>query len=260
VLVTGASTGIGRATAAASADRGDEVFGTLRHDVELPDGVEPVYLDVTDQASVSAAVERIGPLDALVNNAGISRIGAIETTTDEDWRALFEVNVLGVVRVTRAVLPGMRAAASGVIANVSSMNGKIPATFGGAYSATKFAVEALSESLLFEVEPFGIRVVVIKPGQFDKPIFEKMRRAWVGAVDSPYLAREEAMLAPPTESGVGGDPRVVAGVIVDAVTAARPGFRHVAGRDAQRLLDLRAARTDEQGIEFVPNAHRQDQP
>ena len=184
VLVTGASSGIGLATAAAFARRGDRVFATVRDGrgreavgaAAVAGGapIEAVTLDVTDGASCGAAVEAVlaaaGRIDVLVNNAGISHLGAIETTPDDVWRRLFEVNVLGPVRMARAVLPAMRAARRGTIVNVSSANGRAPAIFGAAYSGTKAALDVVSEVLLHEVEPFGIRVVVVAPGQFDTPI------------------------------------------------------------------------------------------
>lgn len=256
VLVTGASSGIGLATAVAFARKGDRVFGSVRNGdgaralrsaaAEAGVAVEPVTFDVTDDASVQEAVagiaERVTGIGVLVNNAGISYLGALETTPDATWRELFEVNVLGLIRVTRAVLPHMRAAGSGVIVNVTSANGKVPAVYGGAYSATKFAVEGLSESLLFEVEPFGIDVVVVEPGQFDTPIFEKMQKAANVDPASPYAAAEARLLAASLPApGQGGDPNLAAEVIVSAARAEREGFRHPAGADAEALLAARAS-------------------
>ena len=271
VLVTGASSGIGLATAAAFARRGDRVFASVRdgrgreavQQAAVAGGapIEPVTLDVTDEASVRAAVDHIvtatGRIDVLVNTAGISQIGAVETTPDEVWRDLFDVNLLGTVRTIRAVLPVMRAAGSGTIVNVTSVNGRVPAAFGGAYAATKFGVEGLSESLLHEVEPFGIRVVIVEPGQFDTPIFGKMAddHAKASSADpsSPYLERERKLLEASIPSGEGkpASPDGAAAVIVAAATGERTGFRHPAGRDAEFLLDARARATDEEWIDLV---------
>ena len=270
VLVTGASSGIGLATARAFAKRGDRVFASVRDGrgreavreaaVEAGAPIEPVTLDVTDEGTVRSAVDHIlaaaGRIDVLVNNAGISRIGAVETTPDEVWRDHFEVNLLGSVRTIRAVLPAMRAARSGTIVNVTSVNGRVPAAFGGAYAASKFGVEGLSESLLHEVEPFGIRVVVVEPGQFATPIFDKMAdehaRASTDDPSSPYLERERKLLAASIPGGDGpASPDGAAAVIVAAATGERPGFRHPAGSDAEYLLAARAGATDEEWIDLV---------
>ncbi|HUP84022.1 MAG TPA: SDR family oxidoreductase, partial [Acidimicrobiales bacterium] len=265
VLVTGASSGIGLATAVAFARDGDRVFATVRDGrgrealQQAGAPIEAVTMDVRDDASVRSAVDgtvaAAGRIDVLVNNAGISHIGAVETTPDDVWRQLFEVNVLGPVRVLRAVLPSMRAAGSGTIVNVSSMNGRVPATFGGAYSATKFALEGLSESLLFEVEPFRVRVVIVEPGQFDTPIFSKMQSALAASADptSPYAEREAKMLGASLPAGNGpADPADAAAVIVAAARGDRPGFRHVAGADAEAILAARVgAGSDEAWFDLV---------
>ena len=269
VLVTGASSGIGLATAKAIAARGDRVFASVRDGrgreavqqaAAAGAPIDAVTFDVTDEAAVRRAVDHIvattGRIDVLVNNAGISQIGAIETTPDEVWRELFEVNLLGTVRTIRAVLPAMRAAGSGTIVNVTSVNGRVPAAFGGAYAATKFGVEGLSESLVHEVEPFGIRVVLVEPGQFDTPIFGKMAeehaKASTSDPTSPYLERERKLLAASIPGGDGpATPEGAAAVIVAAATGERSGFRHPAGRDAEYLLGARARATDEEWIDLV---------
>ena len=270
VLVTGAGSGIGLATATAFAQRGDRVYASVRdgrgreaiQEAGVAAGVpiESVTFDVTDGAAIQAAVDRIvaaaGRIDVLVNNAGISRVGAIETTPDEAWRELFEVNVLGPVRLLRAVLPIMRAAGSGTIVNVSSANGRAPAAFGAAYSATKASLDVVSEALLHEVEPFGIRVVVVAPGQFDTPIFAKLQAAAKASFDpsSPYADREAKLLEASLPGATGApaaDPAVAAAVIVAAATGEREGFRHAAGADAERILDARANATDDEWVDIV---------
>ena len=273
VLVTGASSGIGLATATAFARRGDRVYGSVRDGrgrealqaaaVSAGAPIDVVTLDVTDEASIADAVEHIlrtaGRIDVLVNNAGISSIGAIETTPDDEWRRLFEVNLLGPVRMVRAVLPAMRAAGSGTIVNVSSANGRAPATFGAAYSATKAALDVVSEVLVHEVEPFGIRVAVVAPGQFDTPIFDKLRAdASSRDPSSPYAEREAKLLdvsLPGAAAAVGGrsapDPEIAAAVVVAVATGERPGFRHAAGADAERILAARQGATDDEWIHIV---------
>jgi NAD(P)-dependent dehydrogenase (short-subunit alcohol dehydrogenase family) len=266
VLVTGASSGIGLATAVAFARRGDRVFASVRdgrgreavQEAATTGGlkIDVVTLDVTDTDSIEAAVAAIvaatGRIDVLVNNAGIAHVGAIETTPDEVWRSLLDVNLLGPVRMLRAVLPGMREAGSGTIVNVSSVNGRAPAAFGAVYSATKFALEAVSEALVFEVEPFGIRVVVVEPGQFDTAVFPKMQAATTVDPSSPYADREAKLLAAslPGKDGA-ADPAGAADVIVAAATGERPGFRHPAGVDAESILGARARASDDEWLQIV---------
>jgi len=170
VLVTGASSGIGKATAEHLAARGYRVFAGARHPdaVALLHGGERVALDVTDDESVSAAVatvlEKAGRIDALVNNAGSSILGAIEETSIDQARSLLETNVLGVLRMSQAVLPAMRRQHAGRIVNVSSVVGFLPSPYMGVYAASKHAIEGLSESMDHEVRGFGVRVVLVEPG------------------------------------------------------------------------------------------------
>ena len=169
VLITGASSGIGRATAELLAARGHQVFGGVRTPATTPPlaGVELVPLDVRDEASVKACVEKVrsraGRIDVLVNNAGVDLVGAVEETSISQAQALFDTNVIGVLRMMQAVLPGMRRQGAGLIVNISSILGLIPAPFMGVYASTKHAIEGLSESVDHEVRAFGIRVVLIEP-------------------------------------------------------------------------------------------------
>ena len=169
VLITGASSGIGRATAELLAARGHQVFGGVRTPATTPPlaGVELVPLDVRDEASVKACVEKVrsraGRIDVLVNNAGVNLVGAVEETSISQAQALFDTNVIGVLRMMQAVLPGMRRQGAGLIVNISSILGFIPAPFMGVYASTKHAIEGLSESLDHEVRAFGIRAVLIEP-------------------------------------------------------------------------------------------------
>ena len=171
VLITGCSTGIGRATAERLADDGWNVHATARRLDAIEDlgkkGCTTGELDVTNERSMEKAVKEVekdGPIGALINNAGYSQSGAIETIPMDSVRRQFETNVFGLMRMCQLALPGMRGAGSGKIVNLSSMGGKLTFPGGGVYHATKHAVEALSDALRFEVKGFGIDVVVIEPG------------------------------------------------------------------------------------------------
>src|SRR4051794_23625807 len=170
VLITGAARGIGMATAQVLANRGHWVVAT---DVSAPSGMEGIQahvLDVTSDDSVARCLEEVGPLDAVVNNAGIFGGGPVEGFPLDRFRQMFETNTLGALRVIQAVLPAWRKRGSGVIVNVSSVSGRLSAPLEAAYCASKFALEALTESLHFEVRHFGIRSVLIEPGTIDTGI------------------------------------------------------------------------------------------
>src|SRR4051794_39462436 len=172
VLITGCSTGIGRATAEHLAAKGHTVYATARRPETLSDladqGIHTLALDVTDEASMRAAVDQVvaeqGAVGVLVNNAGYSLSGAIETVDMDDVRRQFETNVFGLIRMCQLALPGMRDQGWGRIVNISSMGANLVFPGGGAYHATKFAVNALSDALRFEVKGFGVDVTVIEPG------------------------------------------------------------------------------------------------
>ena len=172
VLITGCSTGIGRATAERLAGAGHTVYATARKLEAVADleakGCRTLALDVNDEQSMRAAVTAVeeadGPVGALVNNAGYSQSGAVESVNIDDIRAQFETNVFGLIRMCQLVLPGMRQAGRGRIVNVGSMGGKLTFPGGGIYHATKYSVEALSDAMRFEVKGFGVDVVLIEPG------------------------------------------------------------------------------------------------
>ncbi len=169
VLISGASSGIGKAAAEYLAGKGYRVFAGVRRpgSVSFPKYIETIPLDVTDDESVAGAIDsmlaRAGRIDVLVNNAGLSNIGPVEETTIEQAKNLFETNVLGTLRLSRAVLPGMRRRGQGRIINISSVAGFVPTPYMGVYSATKHAFEALSETMDHEVRTFGVRVAVVQP-------------------------------------------------------------------------------------------------
>src|SRR3982750_925361 len=164
VLITGAARGIGLATAQVLASRGHSVIAT---DLSAPSGLAGIQahvLDVTSDDSVARCLKEVGPLDAIVNNAAIFGGGPVEAYPLDRFRQMFETNTLGALRVIQAVLPAWRKRGWGVIVNVSSVNGRVSSPLGAAYSASKFALEALTESLHYEVRRFGIRCVLIEPG------------------------------------------------------------------------------------------------
>src|SRR3989454_11651647 len=168
-LVTGVTSGIGREIAQLLAERGARVFGTVRNPQSANPirGVEIVRMEVTDDSSVNEAVQSIvrkaGPIQYLVNNAGYTVTGALEETSVEEARQLFETNFFGVLRVTNAILPTMRQAAHGRIVNISSVVGFLPAPFMGIYAASKHALEGYTETLDHEVRRFGVRAVLVEP-------------------------------------------------------------------------------------------------
>jgi short-subunit dehydrogenase len=244
VLITGASSGIGRAVASVFASNGFEVFGTSRnpHRTEPIPGVELIALDVTDAASVTAAVttvvQRAGRIDILVNNAGFGVLGAAEESSTAQAQDLFDTNFFGLVRVTREVLPYLRAQGSGRIVNVGSVLGFLPAPYAALYAASKHAVEGYSESLDHETRDFGVRVTVVEPA-YTSTSFE----ANATDVDSPigsYAPVRQHVKKVLVQSVLAGDdPAVVAQVVLKAATSRTPKLRYPAGPMARRLALLK---------------------
>src|SRR5215212_893262 len=164
VLITGAARGIGMATAQVLARRGHSVVATDVSALRGLEGIQAHVLDITSDDSVARCLQEVGPLDAIVNNAGIAGGGPVEDYPLDGFRQMFETNTLGALRVIQGVLPAWRERGWGVIVNVSSVNGRVSSPLRAAYSASKFALEALTESLHYEVRHFGIRCVLIEPG------------------------------------------------------------------------------------------------
>jgi len=243
-LVTGATSGIGQAAARELAAAGFQVIGTGRNTARLSaeDGVTLFDLDVADDASVGALVRRVidqfGRIDVLVNNAGVGSAGAAEDSSVAQAQRVFDINVFGVMRMTKAVLPYMRAQGAGRIINLSSVLGFLPAPYGAIYAATKHAVEGYSESIDHEVREHGVRVLLVEPAYtrtgFDAnlippdaplPLYDKQRG----------IAEEIA----PAAIASGDEPAIVAKVIVTAATDAKPKLRYTAGPLAGRVRTLR---------------------
>jgi len=244
VLVTGVSSGIGQAVASAFAAKGFEVFGTSRNPqrTQPPPGVELVPLDVTDAASVTAAVatvvQRAGRIDILVNNAGIGVFGAAEESSIAQAQELFDTNFFGLVRLTREVLPYLRAQGSGRIVNVGSVLGFLPAPYGALYAASKHAVEGYSESLDHETREFGVRVSVVEPG-YTNTSFESNATDADSSIESYAPIREHVKRVLADSVSAGDDPAVVAQVVLKAATSRAPKLRYPAGPLARRLSLLK---------------------
>jgi NAD(P)-dependent dehydrogenase (short-subunit alcohol dehydrogenase family) len=249
VLLTGASTGIGYATTYVLAKHGFIVFAGVRTEEDskrlqsLSDNVRPVYLDVqkpNDIADVTRTIDTSGvPLRGVVNNAGIAVAGPLECLPLEDLRRQFDVNVFGAVAVTQAALPLLRRG-NGRIVFVSSVSGQIAPPFLGPYAASKFAIEALADSLRMELSQFGIRVSVIQPGNVKTPIWKKGRDEHNALLERmPAVAREyyeaafDALVAAThREERTGIAPEVVGRTVLQALTAARPRARYAVGSPA----------------------------
>ncbi|MGH6993305.1 MAG: SDR family oxidoreductase [Caulobacteraceae bacterium] len=253
VLITGCSSGFGLLSAERFARAGWKVHASLRSPQKaaaleklkgegLP--IEIVELDVTEPKSVQnavAAASAAEPIDALVNNAGFEVSGPVEDLTDDLMLRQFDTNVAGVVRMVRAVVPAMRRRGSGRIINVSSVAGQIASPFSGAYSASKHALEALSESLWYELRPFGVGVVLIEPGGFPTSFSSNIIEAPAQDASSPYEAMRtrfrEAMAG--FSAGPPQDPKEVAALVFQAATDPDPKLRMLAGDDARMLVPLR---------------------
>jgi NAD(P)-dependent dehydrogenase (short-subunit alcohol dehydrogenase family) len=222
VLISGASSGIGRAIAELLASRGYRVFAGVRGSATTfpHPGIEVLPVDVRDEASVKACVEavysRAGRMDVLINNAGVNLVGAVEETSIGQAQALFDTNVVGVLRMIQAVLPGMRRQGTGQIVNISSVLGFIPAPFMGVYASTKHAVEGLSESLDHEVRAFGIRVILIEPPyvrtRLDSNAAQAERR-----IDAYAAQRGRTAAAITRNTDTGLEPEVIAGEVLRAI-------------------------------------------
>jgi NAD(P)-dependent dehydrogenase (short-subunit alcohol dehydrogenase family) len=248
-FITGASSGFGRAIAEVVLERGDSVVAAARStdslvDLGPDDRVFVVPLDVTDatqrEDAVTQALEEFGRIDVLVNNAGRTQVGAVEETTDEELRALFDLHFFAPAALTRAVLPSMRRQGSGAIVQMSSVGGQVTAPGFGAYCATKFALEGLTETLRDEVAGFGIHTLIVEPGAFRTGLFRP------GAAYESAEMPEYAETVGPTRAYVrdnhlaqAGDPVKAAQAIIAALDADEPPLRLVLGADAIGNIERR---------------------
>jgi short-subunit dehydrogenase len=242
-LVTGASSGIGRATAAALAARGYRVLGTSRDPGSLPPdsraaGVEYLPLDLASDASIEALADRLAGVDVLVNNAGESSSGPFEELPADALRRLFQVNVFGPVRITQLALPGMRRRGYGRVVMVGSMLASFPLAYRSGYVATKAALKGFSNAARHEMSPFGVWFTTVEPGSIRTGI--STRRVRHVAPDSPHGRDFETMLgALDRNERAGLAPERVAGVVVRAVEAGRPRPRYAVGSNAPLVFALR---------------------
>jgi NAD(P)-dependent dehydrogenase (short-subunit alcohol dehydrogenase family) len=249
ILITGSSAGFGRLTALKLATQGHHVIATMRNmgkADELLDeckrqGVElePRPMDVSDRASVEAALHDAADIDVLINNAGFEIQGALELISDDLMLGQLNTNVLGPLRAIRAVMPSWRARGHGVIVNISSVVGQIASPYGGAYSASKFALEGMSEALHYEAKPAGIRVHLIEPGRFSTTSFGSNIIRPEGWEGSEFQARQQEFAAALSsiDNGKGPqDPELVADAIIHAATDPTAPFRTPVGDDATQLF------------------------
>jgi NAD(P)-dependent dehydrogenase (short-subunit alcohol dehydrogenase family) len=261
-LVTGSSSGIGYETAILLAKSGFHTYATMRNleksksiaeisnSEKLP--LEIIQLDVNDDRSVKEAIDKIvakdNRIDVLVNNAGYGLFGSLEDLSIEEIKAQFETNFFGVIRVTQKVLPIMRKQNSGTIVNLSSVGGRVGVPVLSAYQSTKFALEGLSESLSYELEPFGIRVVIVEPGFIRTNIMNSSIMAKKAADrESPYFSLMQkvenhfkSMMDNPSTS----QPQEVANVILQAITSENPQLRYTAGNDAATVMQAKKTMSD----------------
>ena len=268
VLITGTSTGIGLATAVACARGGHEVYATMRDPVRAPQlqtlarqeglPVTVLPLDVDDEASVRGAVAHLlaarGRIDVLVNNAGIAPMGAIEDLPLAEFRRAMETNYFGAVRCIQAVVPPMRTQRQGCIINVTSVAGRIALAATAAYTASKFALEALSEVLAQEVKAFNIRVAIVEPGVIQTPILDKMRDA-PADTRYPHERRLQALFAASLQQPVA--PAVVGEQIRHIIESDSWQLRYPVGPDAEPFLAWRARLSDEAWVDY--HATRDDE-
>jgi len=253
VLITGASSGFGKYAVELFHEKGWNVVATVRSPEtttifsQLKD-VLLTRLDVTDKASIQAAVataiSRFGQIDVLVNNAGFGTLGALEAAPDEVIRQQFEVNVFGLIEVTKAVLPGMRARKTGTIINVSSVGGRLTFPFSTLYHSTKFAVEGLTESLQYELNPLGIRLKLVEPGGYKTDFASRSMNIYgFGGIESyqaPFRHFESMIDTWPMSENI----REVAEVIYQAATDGTATLRYPVGHDAIELLKTRQQMDD----------------
>jgi NAD(P)-dependent dehydrogenase (short-subunit alcohol dehydrogenase family) len=259
-VVTGSSSGIGFETSLLLARNGFHTYATMRNldkskeimDAAAKDNLplEVLQLDVTDDRSVKSTIDRIVDekkrINVLVNNAGYDLEGALEDLSMEEIRAQFETNLFGAIRVMKAVLPIMRKQQGGTIVNISSIGGRIGIPFNSAYHGTKFALEGISESMRFETEPFGIKVIIVEPGAIKSNFVRNIKLGQKAAESSsPYAPKVQTLLkAQDHIFDQATPPEEAAKVVLKAVTSDNPSMRYTVGDDAKQLMEAREQMSD----------------
>ena len=247
IVITGASSGIGKATALQLIEEGHIVYGVARRIEKMQDlvqsGGHAIKIDVTNHDQVHSEIQNIidkeGRIDVLVNNAGYAVYGPIEEITYEQARRQFDVNLFGLAEMTKAVLPTMRKQQSGKIINISSVGGKIYTPLGAWYHATKHALEGWSDCLRLEVKQFGIDVVIIEPGAIKTEFDEAMDQQFGATDNGPYQSLKSAMTKVMTNAyqpGNYSEPEVIGNVISKSIQAGNPKTRYAAGKMASQTL------------------------
>jgi len=266
-IVTGSSSGIGYETALLLARNGFRTYATMRNLKKAKDiseiakkeqlSLHTIELDVTNEKSVNKAIKNIksdaGRIDVLVNNAGYGLTGSLEDLSMNEIKEQYETNVFGLIRVTQAVLPTMREQKSGIIVNISSIGGKMAMPLSSPYIGTKFAVEGLSESIAYDLEPFGIKIIIIEPGAIKTNFGTGMVVAEKNLnPSSPYFKGMQQLQG--TLNGLlksGTPPAKVAEVILNAITTPNPNLRYTVGDDAALLVQKRKELADPEFQKFV---------
>jgi NAD(P)-dependent dehydrogenase (short-subunit alcohol dehydrogenase family) len=264
-LVTGSSRGIGFVTSTTLARNGFLTYASMRNlhkekEIRLVVDKEKIplktiQLDVTDSNSVDNAIKSImdqsGRIDVLVNNAGYGLVGAFEELSMEEIKQQYETNLFGVMRVTQAVLPIMRKQKSGIIVNMSSGAGRFGYPNGSAYVSTKFALEGLTESVAYEVEPFGIKIVLVEPG-FVRTNFSNVVAKKSQSTNSQYSKMTEKMAASIEQMKLkSSPPELVANVVLEVVTSKNPNLRYLAGKDVEKWMEQKKNMSDEQFFSMI---------
>ena len=257
ILITGASSGMGKETALQLIKEGHIVYGAARRVESMKElvdnGGHAIKMDVTNEETIKQGVEQLiqeqGKIDILINNAGYAIYGAVEDTSIEDARRQFEVNIFGLARLTQLVLPHMREQKSGKIINISSMGGKIYTPLGAWYHATKHALEGWSDALRIEVKQFNIDVVIVEPGaiatEFGDVMLEPMlSRSGEGPYSHIAHSMANATRSSYEKKGASSPPSVIANVISKAINAKKPKTRYVAGKMAKPLMFMRKRLSD----------------
>ena len=261
VLITGTSSGIGLATAVAFARAGHQVYATMRNPTRAPHlgyraasealPITVATMDVDSDESVKVAINGIvnegGAIDVLVNNAGIERSGSVEELPLAEFRAVMETNYFGALRCIKEVLPAMREGRNGCIINIASVAGRIACSPLAPYTASKFALEALSESLAQEMRPFNVRVAIVEPGIIDTPMARRIEHP-PNPSQYPQQRRFGAMFTASLKNPA--SPSVVAAKVVDIVDSGTWQLRHPVGPDAEGFLGWREAMNDEEWIDW----------